>query len=325
MGVGLSRSGRRGELTGLGLVLLSACAYGSTPALIKFAYRAQLDELSLIALRSAIGAAFIALVTWIVGEALIPPGAAVRLAALGALCYGPQMWLYFASLHWIDTAVAVGTGYLYPAVLVLLTAIRHRRPPPAVEVILVGVALLGIGLITLTAGPSRVDPIGVAFAAVAAVGYAVYVLLAASLTAGLPALGTSAWVLAGTAASTGAAAAVSGHLALPTGGPAWGYVLVHGLVVVPVGLIAFYAGLRRLGPTRTALVDTVEPVIAVVVGMAVLGEVLMPGRALGIALVVSAVAGMPVLAGRRGRPGRRASRLGGTTGEEAHRPEAPSR
>jgi drug/metabolite transporter (DMT)-like permease len=228
----------------------------------------------------------------------------VRLAGLGALCYGPPMWLYFASLHWIDTAVAVGAFYVYPAVLVLLTAIRRRRTPPAGEVVLVGVALLGIALITLTAGASGVAPIGIAFATVTAVCYAVYVLLAASLTAGLPTLGASAWVLAGTAAATVVAAAVTGDLSLPTGGLAWGYVLVHGLVVVPVGLIAFYAGLRRLGPTRTALVDTVQPVVAVVVGMAVLGEVLMPGRALGIALV-AAVAGLPVLAGRRRRPGAR--------------------
>jgi drug/metabolite transporter (DMT)-like permease len=76
-------------------------------------------------------------------------------------------------------------------------------------------------------------------------------------------------------------------------------------VVVPVGLVAFYAGLRRLGPIRTALVDTVQPVIAGVVDTAVLGEALVPGRALGIALVVAAVAGLPVLPGRRRRPGAR--------------------
>jgi drug/metabolite transporter (DMT)-like permease len=69
-------------------------------------------------------------------------------------------------------------------------------------------------------------------------------------------------------------------------------------------LVAFYAGLRRLGPTRTALVDTVQPVIAVVVGMAVLGEALERGRALGIALVVVAVAGLPLLAGGLRRPTR---------------------
>ncbi len=291
-------SRNRAALTGLALVLLSACAYGITPALMKLAYRAQLGELSLIGLRSAIGAALVALVAQAVGETRIPRSAAVRLAALGALLYGPQIWLYFASLHWVDTAVAVGVVYVYPAIVVLLSAVRRRRSPPAGEVVLVCVALLGIAIIALTAGPSRVGPPGVALAAVAALGYAVYVVVAASLTADLPVLGASAWVLAGTGVSAVAAGAATGQLALPAGGLAWVYVLVHGVVVVPVGLVAFYAGLRRLGPTRTALVDTVQPVIAVVVGMAVLGEALEPGRALGIALVVVAVAMLPLLAVR---------------------------
>jgi drug/metabolite transporter (DMT)-like permease len=170
VGVGLSRN--RAAFTGLALVLLSACAYGITPALMKLAYRAQLGELSLIGLRSAIGAALVALVAQAVGETRIPRSAAVRLAALGALLYGPQMWLYFASLHWVDTAVAVGVVYVYPAIVVLLTAVRRRRSPPAGEVVLVFVALLGVAIIALTAGPSRVGPPGVALAAVAALGYA---------------------------------------------------------------------------------------------------------------------------------------------------------
>lgn len=300
MGVGLSRN--RDVRIGLALVLLSASAYGITPALMKLAYRAQLGELSLIGLRSAIAAALVALVARAVSETRIPRSAAVRLAALGALLYAPQMWLYFASLHWIDTAVAVGVAYVYPAIVVVLTAARYRRSPPASEVVLVGLALVGIAIIAATAGSSRVGPIGVALAAAAAVGYAVYVVVAASLTADVPTLGASAWVLVGTATAAAAAGAVTGQLALPPSGLGWVYVLAHGLVVVPVGLVAFYAGLRRLGPTRSALVDTVQPVIAVVVGMAVLGEALLPARVLGIALVVVAIAGLPLLARCPRRP-----------------------
>jgi drug/metabolite transporter (DMT)-like permease len=294
VGVGLSRN--RHVLAGLALVLLSACAYGITPALFKLAYRAQMDELSLIALRSAIGAGFVAVTARALGEARVERRAAVRLAGLGAVLFGPQLWLYFGSLHWVDTAVAVGVVYVYPAIIVLLTAVRRRRPPPMGEAILISLALVGIATIAVTAGPSRVAPTGVVLAAAAALGYAVYVVVVASLVADLPTLGASAWILAGTATATLAAAAVTGRLALPTSGLAWGYVLAHGLVVVPVGLVAFYAGLRRLGPVRTALVDTVQPVIAVVVGTAVLGEALIAGRALGIALVVAAVAGLPLLA-----------------------------
>jgi drug/metabolite transporter (DMT)-like permease len=301
VGLGLIRD--RGTLAGLALVLVSSCAYGITPALIKFAYRADLEELSLIGLRSGIGAVLVWAVARAVGEPRVRASAALRLATLGAALYGPQMWLYFASLRWLDTGVAVAAVYVYPAIVAVIMAVRLRRPPPAVEVVLVGLAVLGIAIIALSAGPSRIRPLGVALALVTALLYAIYLVVAASVTADAPTLGSTAWVLVGAAASTVAAAAVTGRLALPSGGLAWGYVLVHGVVVVPVGLVAFYAGLRRLGPTRTALVDTVQPVIAVAIGMAVLGEGLDAGRAIGIPLVVLAVVAMPVLAGRAARQG----------------------
>lgn len=296
MGLGLTKE--RGTLTGLAFVLLSACAYGITPAMIRLAYRADLNELSVISLRSAIAAVLIWVAARVVGEARIRRTAALRLAALGAVLYGPQMWLYYAALRRIDTAVAVAAVYIYPAIVAVLMAVRLRQPPPAAVIALVAVAVLGVATITASAGPSRVGALGIAFALVAALIYAVYVVLAASITATLPSLGSAAWVLTGATASTLIAAALTGQLALPGTGLAWGYVMMHGLMLVPVGLVAFYAGLRRLGPARTALVDTLQPVIAVSVGMAVLGERLAPGRAVGIALVVLAVVGMPVLAGR---------------------------
>jgi len=253
----------------------------------------RLNELSVISLRSAIAAVLIWVAARVVGEARIRRTAALRLAALGAVLYGPQMWLYFAALRRIDTAVAVAAVYIYPVIVAVIMAVRLRQPPPAAVIALVAVAVLGVATITASAGPSRVGALGIAFALVALV-YAVYVVLAASITATLPSLGSAAWVLTGATASTLIAAALTGQLALPGTRLAWGYVMMQ----VPVGLVAFYAGLRRLGPARTALVDTLQPVIAVSVGMAVLGERLAPGRAVGIALVVLAVVGMPVLAGR---------------------------
>ena len=292
-------STKRTTVAGLGFVLLSACAYGITPALFKLAYRAHLDELSLIGLRSAAAAVLVAAAAWVIREPGIPPRAATRLVALGAGLYGPQMWLYFAALHWLDTTVAVAAAYVYPTIVAVIVAVRRRRPPPAVEVALIGVAALGVAAIALSGGPARADPLGLALVLTAALLYAGYVVVAASVTVDLPTLGSTAWMLAGTAVATLGAAAATGRLALPAGPTAWTYLLVHGLVVVPVGLVAFYAGLRRLGPVRTSLVDNLQPVIAVTVGSTVLGERLTLSRALGITLVSIAVVGMPAAAARR--------------------------
>jgi drug/metabolite transporter (DMT)-like permease len=296
--VRLELNHKKDALAGLVLLLLSAFAYGITPALTKLAFRAHLDELSLITLRSALAAAAVAAAAWVVREPAIRPASATRLAALGAAMYAPQMWLYYTSLHRLDTTVAVAAVYIYPAIVTLIMAVRLRRPPPRLEVALIGIAVIGVTTIAVSAGASHTGPLGISLAVTAALLYAGYVVIAASLTATLPPLRSTTWVLVGTTAASAAAAAVTGRLALPGNATAWGYLFVHGLAVVPIGLTAFYAGLRRLGPLRTALVDTVQPVIAVTVGMALLGEEITPARAVGFLLVILAVAGIPVLSSR---------------------------
>jgi drug/metabolite transporter (DMT)-like permease len=56
-----------------------------------------------------------------------------------------------------------------------------------------------------------------------------------------------------------------------------------------VAIVAFFAGLARLGPTRTATLSTLEPVVTVTLAAVVLGEAVGPLQAAGGALVLAAV------------------------------------
>ena len=79
------------------------------------------------------------------------------------------------------------------------------------------------------------------------------------------------------------------------------YVLLHGFTLVPVGLAAFYAGLKRLGATRASIVDTAQPAIAAAVGVLALSEKVGKMQVLGIVLVMIAVLGLPLMADKRSR------------------------
>ncbi len=69
----------------------------------------------------------------------------------------------------------------------------------------------------------------------------------------------------------------------------WLPLLGLGLVSTAIAIQAFYAGVRRVGGARAALISTVEPVYTVVLAMILFGERLTAMQLVGGALVIGAV------------------------------------
>jgi drug/metabolite transporter (DMT)-like permease len=101
-----------------------------------------------------------------------------------------------------------------------------------------------------------------------------------------------------TAVMTTATAAVFGALVLVSGRSispadiapdAWLPLLAIGLVSTAIAIQAFYAGVRRIGGARAALVSTIEPVYTIAMAMLIFGESLAPMQVAGGVLVIVAV------------------------------------
>ncbi|UIK89406.2 DMT family transporter [Arthrobacter polaris] len=279
----------------MGFVLVSAMAFASTPAFVRLAYTAQINGLSLVAFRCLIAAAVLWLVARLVREKAAARGPAWRLVLLGALAFGPQMWTYFAALERLDTSITVAIVYIYPALVAILVALRLHKFPKGAEISLLLLGLCGVGVIVLANSVGTGSTTGMLLAAVTAVGYAVYVLQRVQRW-GHPPLAAASLVLLGAGASSIVAAVLSGQLEFPSSALGMGYMALHGIVIVPIGLAAYYAGLKRLGATFTSLVDTSQPAIAALIGVAALGERLLLVQVLGIAAIIVAVLGLPVMA-----------------------------
>jgi drug/metabolite transporter (DMT)-like permease len=69
-----------------------------------------------------------------------------------------------------------------------------------------------------------------------------------------------------------------------------------------VAIVAFFAGLGRVGPARAAILSTVEPVITLALAVLVLGEPLGWSQAAGGALILAAI--LILQRGRRSARGR---------------------
>ncbi|MEV6063316.1 DMT family transporter [Nocardia asteroides] len=128
------------------------------------------------------------------------------------------------------------------------------------------------------------DPAALAAVAVTTVGYAVGPIIYDRTLADLPALGvvTASLLLAALVYAPFSAAC------RPTRIPADAAWSVLGLAVIctAIAFLVFFALIAEVGPARATVITYVNPAVAIVLGVAALGEPLTIGMALGFPLVV---------------------------------------
>jgi drug/metabolite transporter (DMT)-like permease len=302
----------RRAAVGIGLVVVSAAGYGSGSVLAAPIYDTGIDWLTLVGWRFLIGAALGWL--WVVASA--ERRAAVRrmpwrqigiALGLGALFTG-NAGTYYAGLETVPAALAGVLVYTYPVIVAVLslrfaTRLPGRRPWIALGLALVG-TVLALGGIDVDAAP----PIsGLLLVWASAFIYSAWIILSARLSGERrDRLGSDAPAstdAAGDAAVTTtvmmtATAAVYALVSIAVGRPldprtvpaeAWPLLAAVGLVASFLAIQTFYAGARRIGAAKAALVSTVEPLVIVVLAWLVLGQTLAPIQLAGAALILTGV------------------------------------
>jgi drug/metabolite transporter (DMT)-like permease len=223
--------------------------------------------------------------------------------ALGALGYATQASLYFSALERIDASLVALVLYTYPALVSLAAAVLGRdRLTPARTAALV-LASCGTLLVLGGAGAVAFDPVGVALAFGSAVTYTCYILVSDVAVQRLEPLMLTTLVMTGAAVALGGRALLTGGLDVDVPPAGWFWVACIAVISTVVAATAFFAGLRRTGPSTASILSTFEPVATATLAALVLGEVLSPVQLLGGGLVLSSVA----LVQLAPRPRRRAS------------------
>ena len=268
------------------------------PVLTKVVYGDGAEPVGVLAVRFALAAVALLLLARAAGQPLPRDRRLGVLALLGGGGYVAQGLFYFSALERISAGLTALLLYVFPALVVLLSAVLLReRPRP----LAVGCVVLAMAGTALTIGPVQGGQgSGVALGLGAALVYAVYIV-ASSRVRGVGALATAATVLSAAAVSTALLALLT-RPALPQSADGWLALVAVALVCTVVAVTTFFGALALLGPSDTAVVSTVEPVVSVAVAGLVLGERLSPLQVAGGAVVLLAVAALARLGASAAEP-----------------------
>jgi drug/metabolite transporter (DMT)-like permease len=286
---------------GLAVALVAAVSFGTSGALIKPLLEAGWSPAAAVtarALTASIVLAPLAVVS-LRGHWQALWRGRWRVLGMGVIGVALTQLAYFAAIQTIPVSTALLVEFLAPLLLVGYAWARARRAPRAGVLVGCGLAVGGLLLVIGPGAIQAVNPLGLGFAFAAAIGCAIYFLVAARPADGLPpvALASSGLVVGGVVlALLGATGilpftATFGELPLFGGvAPWWVPLLVVAVISTGLAYVAGITATAALGSRLASFVALLEVVFASLFAWLLLGEALTVVQLLGGALILGGIA-----------------------------------
>ena len=282
---------------GLVIAVIAAATFGTSGALIKPMLESGWSPAAAVTVRVLIG-----------GVALTPFALVALAGRWSALWRGRWRVLgmaligvagtqlaYFAAIQRIPVGTGILIEYMAPLLLVAAVWVRTRHTPKAVVLIGSLVALVGLVLVVSPGGRSSFDALGLGFALMAMVGCALYYVISARPSDGLPpvALAAAGLLLGGIALAVvtlvGLVPFTTSYDAVLMFGnavPWWVPLLIVGTLSTAVAYASSITAAEMLGSRVASFAGLLEVVAATFYAWQLLGERLTVPQLLGGALIL---------------------------------------
>jgi drug/metabolite transporter (DMT)-like permease len=296
--LGLTAAGPR--WIGPACAVLGVLGFSFKAILIKLAYAWHpVDPVTLLALRMLFSAPFFIAMAWWAGRRPNARPITRRdwraLVWLGFVGYYLASLLDFMGLVYITAALERLVLFLYPTLVVLLSAVLRGRPITRRAVMALLLSYAGIAFVFVhdlrLGGDTAALWTGGALVFASAFAYALYLVGAGDVIARMGSLRFIAWAMLVSSAFVLTQFALTRELSLLRVPPSiYGLSLAMAIfsTVLPTWLIA--EAIRRLGANTASLIGSLGPVFTIGLGASMLGEPVHAIQLVGAALVLLGVA-----------------------------------
>jgi len=266
------------------------------PVIIKLAYAYVVDPVTLLALRMIFAMPFfIVAAAWAQGgptQQPLAPRDLAAIAGLGLLSYYAASFLDFLGLQYITAGLGRLLQFIYPTVVVVLSALFLGKRPTARDIVALVLTYFGLLLVFWYAvgGEQRNLWLGAGLVFTSATCYAVYLVAGSEVIARVGSVRFTAYAMVVASVACIAQFFVLRPLsALDLPLEVYGLAIAMALAstVIPGFMVA--EALRRIGANKVAIIGALGPVTAIVLGYLGLDEVMTPLQILGAGFVLVGV------------------------------------
>ncbi len=271
--------------------VMSAIAYGLNPLGALNLYDTGLNVDSVIFYRYGLAAVILAGIMLLQKNSFkIGRRDLLRCACLGVV-FSMSSISCFASFNYMDAGVACTILFIYPVMVAVIMAVFFKERITVIAVLAIALALAGISLLYYGGNGTVLSGMGVLLVMISALTYAVYIVVVNKSGLRLPPVTLTFFVMLFGVLAVGLHSLVSEeyHLQLLTSLRQWQWLAMLAVLPTVLSLILMVVSIKNIGSTPTAIMGALEPVTAVVIGVAVFSESLTLRIAAGIFLILAAV------------------------------------
>ncbi len=281
------------SLFGVALALLAAVFISVSNVWSGQFYRDGGNGESLLLVRYFVFVPFVWMLLRLRGAPLGLPRADARIVWITGACYavgGGALTLAFGRL---PVSLVVLILYLFPFVTLVAESLLFNRWPDARHIALMGIAFCGL-VLALGFEDATLDPVGLVFAGLAALGVGLSFALTGRFLGHLDSLRLAFHMAVVALVLVVMLVAGTDSLSLPGTLAALGTL---GIVVLSfsVAYVAMFAAVQHMGASGAATLMNLEPVVTLGLAALVLGEQLVVAQWMGAGLVVLAVVVFPLM------------------------------
>lgn len=271
----------------LGPGIVAAASFGITDSFAKVVFAAGGDVLTLGLIRGVVGLVIL-FIYLRVGPAPKSGTARTRVIALAlGLLFAAVVYGLFEAIALINVSIAVLTYFIYP----LLTGIggwMFRVERLSWQGALAAIVAFGGLAVMIGTYPDHLSVLGIALALGAALSRAVFLLVARTELQEADPRMTTWYSLISSTAVFAIAALITVNWQVPHTTFGWVSVVLVS-VATASGILMLYVSTARIGPFRTAVIMNLEPLLATLISIPLLGEFITPLQAAGGVIMLGAL------------------------------------
>lgn len=258
---------------GLLFVLIADFGFGSMGVLGKLAYSNGANTNTLLTIRFLVASLILAI--YLIGSSKgfkVSRKELFLYFLLGTLGYNAVSLCYFSALNYTSAQLVAISFFMYPIFVMILSVLFFKEEITKNKVIALFLGLLGILIMVWPFGV-KIDFRGVIISLIGGFIYAIYVLaMGSSALKNSDSLKCTFYINLFAALGFIFISGITHTFIFKLSFSALSYIGAVGFLSTAVAILAFFQGVKLIGPVKAALLANGEPLIAAVLGAAVLGE-----------------------------------------------------
>ncbi len=268
------------------MVALSAACFGTNAIFARMAYDTGTNPGTFLFIRFLIASPVMLIIMMARGRTIPRGKLLISLVLIGGIGLAGTTFCFYTAIQLAPVNLVIVIAYMYPTIVTLLSAAFLRQPITSYKI--TALLMTFVGILFIIGLDSGGYFLGIILAIITAIFYSLYLIFGSLSIQRAGPFSASTVIILSSMAIFGIVVGVQGPQ-LPAAVSGWVAIVASALISTVLGLVVFFAGLKRIDTANAAIISTLEVVVAVALAIVILGETISWPKIIGGCLIISAV------------------------------------